>query len=135
MNKSAPSPKGPIQKIQPHEMELCFSFKYFDASDTEICPPTFKPKYTQSLMDRLKSLSTWTVSEFINKRNKSVRNHTHDWSRTSRPKGFAHLNSELKDCDGWQFQISQSEHGRVHGIIIQNVFFIIWLDPDHKLNP
>jgi hypothetical protein len=29
--------------------------------------------------------------------------------------------------------VSANEYGRVHGFFIGNVFYIVWLDPDHKL--
>ncbi|QXE21583.1 hypothetical protein B6N60_00260 [Richelia sinica FACHB-800] len=33
----------------------------------------------------------------------------------------------------YQFQLSSNEYGRVHGFFIENVFYIVWLDPDHLL--
>ena len=33
----------------------------------------------------------------------------------------------------WQFALSANEHGRVHGFLIQNRFYIVWLDPEHEL--
>ena len=45
------------------------------------------------------------------------------------------LNEELRATTAWQFQLSANEHGRVHGFFIGNIFYIIWLDQDHKLYP
>ncbi|MFH1766833.1 MAG: hypothetical protein ABH826_01935 [Patescibacteria group bacterium] len=39
------------------------------------------------------------------------------------------------DDDAWQFQISSNAHGRVHGYFLKNVFYIVWLDPEHELYP
>lgn len=128
-------PDGTIPKTPVHDGLLKFSFKMFDNSDGEMCPPKFQDGYTQTLMQRLKDLSSWTISEFCGPTKKSVRNHPHDWSKTARPKGFAGLPSHLKDSEGWQFAISANKYGRVHGIIIGEFFYIIWLDQDHKLNP
>jgi hypothetical protein len=86
-------------------------------------------------MQRLRDLSTWTVQEFTGPRHKSIRNHPHDWAQTARPRGFEHLNEHLRAYQGWQFQLSSNEHGRVHGILIDNTFYVIWLDQDHKLYP
>jgi hypothetical protein len=99
----------------------------------EVCPATFKDGYTQTLMQRLRDVSSWTVSTFCGRQDKSLRNHQHDWTKTSRPEGFAHLNDHYKAIPGWQFCLSANEHGRVHGIIIDDTFFVIWLDQDHKL--
>lgn len=117
------------------DSELRFSFKLFDFSDPEFHPADARQNYLRTLIQRFKDLSGWTVKEFTGNYHKSVRNHTHDWSRTSRPRGFQHLNEQLRAYSGWQFQLSVNEHGRVHGIIIDDTFYVIWLDQDHKLYP
>lgn len=126
---------GKIPKTEIPDKELRFSFKYFDPSDAEMCPAVFQNGYTQTLMERLKALSGWKAKEFVTKPCKSMRNHKHDWSKTSRPKGFAHLPSFLQDYPGWQFQLTANEHGRVHGLLIDEVFYLVWLDKDHRLYP
>ena len=135
MKKVLPPPQGLIQKTKIPDHELRFSFKYFDSSDTELCPPIFRGNYTQTLMERLKSLSCWTVQDFTMCPHKSLRNHIHNWEETSRPKGFHHLPEQLHALPGWQFQLTANEHGRVHGILIGHTFYVIWLDQDHKLYP
>ncbi len=112
---------------------ICFSFQHFDSSDEEVCPPTFQPNYTQTLMERLKALSSWSVKEFMNSHSKSIRAHTHDWEKTARPRGLQHLNEQLRASPAWQFQLSKGEHGRVHGFFIGNTFYVVWLDRDHKV--
>ena len=37
------------------------------------------------------------------------------------------------DKMGWQFALSANEHGRVHGFLRGDTFYIRWLDPDHNL--
>ena len=137
MKKSQIEPKGAIHKGITPDLELRFSFKYFDDSDPELCPPSFCENYLHTLMNRLKDLSSLTVQEFTSvSRSRSLRAHTHDWSKTSRPAGFKHLNQQLRESHaGWQFQLSSNEHGRVHGLLIGNTFFVIWLDQNHKLYP
>jgi hypothetical protein len=128
------SPKGLIRK-EAVDAEIRFSFKFFDKSDPELCPAVFHEHYTHALLQRLRDLSSWTVKEFTGPCHKSVRNHPHDWSRTSRPRGFQHLNEYFRAHQGWQFQLSANEHGRVHGILVDSTFYVIWLDQDHKLYP
>ena len=36
--------------------------------------------------------------------------------------------------DMWQIRISKSKGG-IHGIFVENVFYIIWFDPQHNLYP
>lgn len=133
MKKTKIPSQSNIHKSKIEDQKICFSFLYFDSSDAEVCPPTFQPHYTQTLMERLKALSSWSLNDFVNNHSKSLRAHTHDWEKTSRPKGFAHLNEQLRSCLAWQFQLSRDEHGRVHGFFINNTFHIIWLDRDHKV--
>jgi hypothetical protein len=60
-----------------------------------------------------------------------MRNHQIKFSDTSEPNGFKTLNEQLKDKEAWQFEITKSIHGRVHGILIDDVFYVIWIDPCH----
>jgi hypothetical protein len=135
VTKSVERPsKSAVLKNNP-DPSLKFSFKLYHNDDGEICPPLVREGYTQTLMERLKGLSSWTVREFTGKQDKSVRNHTHDWSGTARPQGFPHLNEHYRAYPGWQFCLSANEHGRVHGIIIDDTFYVIWLDHNHVLYP
>lgn len=111
-----------------------FSFKYTDFSDKYPLKNN-DSGYFKSFFDRLRSLSQMKVSEFRTNRDKSLRAHTHDWSRTLEPEGFKHLNEQMRQCEPWQFQLSANQHGRVHGILLDEVFYIIWLDPNHELYP
>ena len=47
--------------------------------------------------------------------------------------GFGIPGNDELDEDAWQFSLSQEAHGRVHGYFVGNIFFIVWLDPDHNL--
>ena len=42
---------------------------------------------------------------------------------------------EDADEDAWEFSLTANKHGRVFGFFVENVFYIVWLDPDHKLYP
>ena len=115
--------------------ELRFSFKFFDMVDEELCPAVFGAGYTRTLMERLRDLSTWKVKQFTGAPDKAVRNHQHDWAKTARPDGFSNLNKHFQSYPGWQFCLTANEHGRVHGILIDDTFHVIWLDQEHNLYP
>lgn len=114
---------------------LRFSFKLFDHADEQMCPAKFPDGYTQTLMQRMRDLSSWKVSQFVGAPHKTIRNHRHDWQRTARPDGFSNLNEQLRAYEGWQFCLTANAHGRVHGIIIDDTFHVIWLDSGHALYP
>lgn len=136
MKKTAAPPSQHIKKQSAApDSPLRFSFQFFDNTDEELCPGRFNDGYTQALMARLRDLSSWTVRRFTGAQDKSLRNHQHDWTGTSRPDGFGHLNDHYGDYPGWQFCISANEYGRVHGIIIDDTFYVIWLDQGHRLYP
>lgn len=124
-----------IRKIAPTDAPLRFSFHLFDATDDEICPPTFGNGYVHTLMERLKAISSWTVQEFLTPKGKAARNHTIAWEDTARPDGFAHLPDQYEAYPAFQFSLSANEHGRVHGLLIDDTFHVVWLDRDHRLYP
>jgi hypothetical protein len=84
-------------------------------------------------MERMKSISTMTIREFTSNKDRSLRAHTHDWPKTKKPNGFDGLNEQFRAYPGWQFQLTANDRGRVHGLIIDNTFYVIWLDQNHFL--
>lgn len=113
-----------------------FSFRHFDFTD-KFCAPQAEAagNYFAALMDRLRSVSGMKVSEFRTDKSRALRAHKHDWSGTTEAAGYAHLHEQLRECEPWQFCISANEHGRIHGILIDSVFYVVWLDPHHRLYP
>lgn len=112
-----------------------FSLRHFSVNDKFCYPLKNQDSYYPSLLERMKELSNFKVSEFRTNKARSLRCHTHDWSKTSEPEGYAQLSDQLRECEPWQFCLSANEHGRVHGILIDEVFYIIWIDVEHKLYP
>ena len=112
---------------------LSFSFRYLARTgkfNTADCgPPWF-----DGLFDRLGSLSSLRPQEVLSNRSPSLRAHPIDFSGTSEPGGFAHLNVQLREYPPYQFQISQNT-GRVHGFFMDLVFHVVWFDPHHRLYP
>lgn len=134
-SKKAKATKSGVIKVANNDAPLKFSFKMFDSSDEEMCPKVFQDGYVQTLMERLKSMSGWTVLDFVTPKGKSVRNHPIDWGKTARPDGFMHLPEQLRDYPAFQFSVTANAYGRVHGLLIDDTFHVIWLDHDHRLYP
>ncbi len=112
-----------------------FSFKYLDLhSNPKFSASRCGDGYVGKLLERLKSLSELKYSEFVASRSPSLKIHSIDWNRTFEPGGFA-LSEELRGIQAWQFEITRNAHGRVHGFLTAEVFFIVWIDPDHLLYP
>jgi hypothetical protein len=88
--------------------------------------------YLQRLLERLRDIGLTTLNRF-KLPGSSLRSHTIDFAQTSEPDGFVSLNAQLRDSEAWQCSISSNEYGRLHGILIEETFYIVWIDPCHLL--
>lgn len=112
--------------------EIIFSFKFFDRTHkafnlgglNHVCDHWFI-----ELLDTLKEVSsrTWAQLSVIPK----FRAHPHNFDKTN---FIYELFDEetLKQLDCVQFSLSKTK-GRVHGFLIDNCFYIYWLDPHHNM--
>lgn len=66
-------------------------------------------------------------------------NHIHpiDWNDTRiREKNFSCLPSKLMEqVKGDCYQLGINHVFRIHGFFIENIFYVVWLDPNHELYP
>ena len=132
-----PAAAGRVHKDKKLPPELLrFSFRHFVVT-TKFCIPDGKsnPNYFETFLDRFKNVSSMTVAEFRSGKSSSLRAHKHDWPATTEINGYAHLSSQMQQCEPWQFCLSANEHGRVHGLLIGDVFHVVWIDQKHALYP
>lgn len=128
----------PSPRPAPEQQPVRFSFKHLDLANPKFvqkcqdCPQGF----FDGLLERLKTFSTWTVEAFTNQNN-AERRHTIWFPDTTEPNGFSNVDSEqLGLHEAWQFAVrpeDQANRWRVHGILIDDTFFVVWLDPNHLL--
>jgi hypothetical protein len=124
-----------IQKTQLKTLQnLTFSFKYLQSEHHKFSGNRQETAYWLTLLDRLKALSGLTAQELLINRSSSLRCHPIKWQDTSE-NGFGLPNEEQLVDTPYQFSLSSNEHGRVHGFFIDQVFYIVWLDPNHQLYP
>ena len=118
----------------PREPDLRYSFKYLDTSHPAFRIAGRDASYFRVLLARLREISSLSISEFRTHRSSSLRIHRIDFSdgRVA-VNGFGIPGREVYDREAWQFALSANEHGRVHGFLIRDTFYIRWLDPDHNL--
>ena len=138
--KKQPLPEAqavsPIHKSKKLPDDLIrFSFRHLNFENEKFNVPAQErlANYMPQFLERLRDVSGMRLSEFRANKNRALRAHTHAWDDTTEPAGFAHLNEQLQSCEPWQFCLSVNEHGRVHGLLVDDVFYVVWLDPDHKL--
>jgi hypothetical protein len=111
-----------------------FSFKHLDLASNEkfgvhLCANGYLPK----LLERLRDLCGYKTAELKASKSSSLRVHPIDWRDTSEPNGFDCLNQQLRQIPAWQFEITANAHGRVHGFFLDDIFFVVWVDPNHQL--
>lgn len=117
------------------QRRISFSFRHIAQAHDKFHYSQRESGYFCKVLERLSSMSDFTVQEFHASRSSAVRAHPIDWDSTSEPHGFAHLNEQLRSSTPFQFAVSANAYGRVHGFFVDNVFFVVWLDPDHLLYP
>lgn len=120
-------PGGP-----PDDPNVSFSFKYLRH------PPPFScviPEgYFLVLFERLRVLSRLRMGDFLTAYNKRLMNHAVPWEKTTQPDGFTHLPEPYQAYNGFQFSVNdRDDMGRVFGFVRMGVFYICWLDPEHKV--
>lgn len=111
--------------------KLSFSFSCFDRNyklfnlGGDGSDGVISGKWFVELFDCLKSIGNKTITEL--KQSKTHNLHPVDWDQanTSPPKDYEQL-------EYWQFRINKSR-GRVIGIIIDGIFYVVWFDPYHNL--
>jgi hypothetical protein len=131
-----PKSKGTGQsEIRPTQIKpkgISFSFKYLKADHEKFFWTDREITYWATLLDRLRNLSGWTAMELKTNGSPALRCHTIDWPDTS--EGAFGIPEEEQVVDTpYQFSLSSNEHGRVHGFFIGEVFYVVWLDPEHRL--
>lgn len=122
----------------PASPKLKFSFKHLDTHNGKFCLNAAKctHEFWACLLQRMKEYSTWTVEEFRDQNNGLDRRHLIDFRETSEQNGFGTLDEEnLGMEEAWQFSVKSAADciWRVHGILQDDTFYVIWLDPCHRL--
>ena len=134
INKSKPNPiSHRIQKTQVDDTQkVSFNFKNLFCEHPKFCYSTREKEYFQKLLTRLKDVSLLTRHELQTNHSKTLRVHPINFQEQRVTENGFHLVG-VADDDAWQISISANEHGRIHGYFVDNTFFVVWLDPDHKL--
>jgi hypothetical protein len=129
---------GPPAHIpRPHptidESPVTLSFKYLDLeSNQKFGINQCSTEFLAALLQELHAICQGQVcdlAEFNNRRH----SHKLDFLQTTEPNGFVHLGEQIEPEEYWQFAVQENHTWRVHGFFIASVFYLVWLDPDHRL--
>jgi hypothetical protein len=131
-----PATRIPTVEIPRGEELLQFSFRHIDLVNEKFSLSECTTEFFCLLMETIKTFSNWTVDDFQDQNNKEHR-HLIDFRQTTELNGFRDVvdPDQFDYHEAWQFQLFRTELWRVHGILVDNTFFVIWHDPMHKLFP
>ncbi|TVQ16480.1 MAG: hypothetical protein EA367_20095 [Leptolyngbya sp. DLM2.Bin15] len=135
--KKTKVPKASASGIESTKLKpqgISFSFKYYQNDHYKFSCNEKAATYWLTLIDRLKAISGLSHKELLANRSSALRCHPIRWEDTSEH-GFGLPNEEQLVDIPYQFSVSSNEHGRVHGFLIDEVFYVVWLDPEHLLYP
>ena len=122
----------PLVTIPPEDEILGFSFRHLDLQHPKFHVGKCQMDYFAALLAKIQQYSTWSVGAFCDQNNQDHR-HIIWFPDTTEPGGFPNIDpDQLAYHESWQFGVSWG--WRVHGILIGNIFYIVWLDPDHLLD-
>ena len=131
-----PHKKGNIPLVagEDDKNRITFSFRHLDLFNyKKFSIGRCQEGYLDTLLKRLRDLSHNTVGELVGNRSKALRSHPIKWSDTTERAGFKYLNTQLREKEAWQFELTKDKHGRVHGFLMDDIFYVVWIDPDHQL--
>ena len=127
-----------IKSVGFKEKKISFNFHYLNEIKYKFEYKNRDANYFCKLIEKIKTLSNYTRLELEqNVRLKtSLHYHQIDFSDKKVTENEFNFNMSGDLCDdAWQFSLTVNAHGRVHGFYIENVFHVVWFDPDHKLIP
>jgi hypothetical protein len=124
--------KGKIpEKIKVNPSGLKFSFKYLDLDNDKFILIPAEDGHIGDFFKRLKHVCDINIGDFQGSR--ALHSHPIDWKRPRiTEKRFPFENDQLHD-KAWQFAINSKT--RIHGALVGDIFFVVWLDPNHRLQP
>ncbi len=110
---------------------VSFNFRRLKTKDKKFDYTLKDKQYFLKLVERLKSLCDFNRVELTSNKSSSLRCHKIDFNACTE-NGFGLIPEDL-DEEAFQLEVSANEHGRIHGYFVGNIFYVVWLDPEHQL--
>lgn len=107
---------------------IVFSFEALERTEYFNLDGTCQ-NWASDMLEMCKDISKLTVRQLTSGTYRTYRFHSHEWANCPSP---LPVGVELKDI--YQLRISTSKGG-IHGILRENCFYVLWLDPLHNMYP
>jgi len=128
-----PIPEKELEELREFkDKKLVLSFRFLDLKHEAFNLGGTCNKWGNDLFKMLKELSNITRKQFVVDLREHYRSHDHDWDKLDYKYNFTYEFLEQVECR--QARISLSKGG-IHGFIVGNRFYVVWLDPHHNLYP
>lgn len=112
---------------------VSFNFRRLKTEGDKFVYKDKDASYFNKLIERIRDVCSMTRLDMTIRNARSLRCHKIPFEDEKvTEEGFGNVGDDVCD-DAWQFQLSSNEHGRVHGYFVGNIFYIVWLDPNHEL--
>lgn len=111
---------------------VVFNFKNLTDKTSKFNYKAKDKKYFLKLLERLVAVSCMDRDTMTVANRDALRCHKINFEEERVSESTFNLGQGC-DENAWQFQISSNKHGRIHGYFVDNIFFVVWLDPDHEL--
>ena len=132
--------KSPIDRdssiIEPTKIDIdekvAFNFSRLCKNHATFSYKSRPQQYFLKLIERFCDVCNMSRIDMIVKNGRALGCHEIDFDDDAVKENSFGLGPEIDD-DAWQFQLTSNAHGRVHGYFVGNIFYVVWLDPEHKL--
>jgi hypothetical protein len=138
--------KRKIKRISPHYPEpeterIQFSFKHLEPDHPDFRIEKCSADFFRALLCKVKEYESYTEQQFIDINHQADRMLFY-FKDSAYPEGFISLDDELQADHGWELKLAPNAKRssleaawRAYGMLVGNVFYFVWLDPDHRLFP
>lgn len=130
INKSRIEPNNIVERVE--NKKVLFSFEAVDKNEYFNLDGTCQ-NWAADLFDTMKKVSGIELKDIYagkySGKTSPLRIHQHEYAKPP-----CNVPDHISLDDMWQIRISISKGG-IHGIFSDNIFYVIWFDPQHNLYP
>lgn len=126
--------KKPVQPEVKQDLQIKFSFEFYDTNNDEYCLSQFSAEQVKLTMQRLKEMNAKTFNELMQQR-KVLHFGEVYWEKTIKPSGFEQVGLDTLDPFHFALLGVNGQLARVYGAYAAGIFYVVWFDLNHAIWP